>query len=137
MAAAVSTSTLRGLGSWKIRPIAQAPSSTASAASSRRVIPQILTRTGLRLGERRAAARIRRRTRLIVERGRARTELDPLRLELVVAVDLDLDRLARAVVVDRRCDVVGLRDLLPVDLHDHIAAKDHALVGVDLPGAQT
>src|SRR3954454_20898956 len=111
MSAAVCRSTLRGLGSWKISPIAQAPSSTASSASSRRVIPQILTCTRLRLGEHvRPAALVRRGGRLVVERRGARPELDLLRVQLVVAVELHHDGLARLVVGDRRADVVRLRD---------------------------
>src|SRR3954469_23236985 len=132
MDAAACRSTLRGLGSWKINPIAQAPSSTASSASSRRVIPQIFTRTRLRLGEDAGAALIGRGAALVVEGRRPRTELDLLRLELVVAVELHLDGLAGALVVDRGRDVVGLRDRLAVDLDDHVASEDHTLVRMDL-----
>src|SRR4051794_38105950 len=110
--AAVSRSALRGLGSWKISPIAQAPCSTASSASSRRVIPQIFTRTRLRLGEDACAALAGRRAALVVERRRPGAEPDLLRKQLVVAVELHLDRLAGPVVVDRGGDVVRLRDRL-------------------------
>src|SRR3954468_23097408 len=120
IAAAACSSALRGLGSWKISPIAQAPSDTASSASSGRVIPQIFTCTRSRLGQHVAAAALIRGLRscrgLIVERGGSLPALDLLRLELVPAVVLDLNALAGLVVADRCGYVVGLRDALAVDL---------------------
>ena len=47
---ATSGSTKRGLGSWWMSPIAQAPSDTACSASSRFVMPQILTFVDTHLG---------------------------------------------------------------------------------------
>src|SRR3954453_2947144 len=138
IAAAVCRSTLRGLGSWKISPTAHAPSSTASSASSRRVIPQIFTCTRLRLGEHaRPAGALIRGGGLVVEGRRARAELDLLRLQLVVAVVLDRDPVTGPVVVDGRGHVVGLRHLLALELDDHVTAEDHARVRVDLPRTQS
>src|SRR5258705_7316701 len=135
---ATSSCTARGLGAWKIMPIAHAPSEAASSASSGRVIPQIFTCTRSMLvrslGERDRAAALIRLRRLVVIRRRPRTQLDLFGLQLVVAVELHRYRLAGPVVADRRGDVCRLGDLLAVHLDDDVAAQDDPLVGVDLPG---
>src|SRR3954454_2761429 len=115
--------TRRGEPGAKISPTAQAPSSAASSASSRRVMPQILILgTSMRTPPgyaRRSACRLRG----LVERGRplAQREVDGA---LLATAHQGQSHLVARLLADHRIgQVVGAANGLAVDLRDDVAAE--------------
>src|SRR5919204_4399981 len=130
----------RGLPSQKISPIPHAPSSAATRASSRLVVPQLLTRVmtppmvaarALREGERLVAllaARVHRRGPV--------PERDLGALQLVAAVELDGHLVAGFLRGEHGGDVVRLGDRLAGHLHDQVAARVQAAAQLGLTRPQ-
>ncbi len=130
ISSAWSSSQARGDPGQRMRPTAQAPASTASSASGRPVMPQILMRVGsgtppswqiarepygvraLRGG--RAARRV---LRALCERHRDRPLLAG------AAHQGDLHGVALALGGDRRREALARGDLLAVDVDDDVAAE--------------
>src|ERR1044072_7873228 len=119
---ASAASTARGLSAKWIKPIAQAPSRTASAASSKLVIPQIFTR--IKQAYARGRGDLPRRH--FVSRVRPDTRGDGDRLGVSVPIHGQRHLVPRRGRVDQVDHVFHPADLLAVDLCDDVAAEPEA-----------